>query len=53
MDELSPEEIDALLEFEAEIQEKEQRKFELLYQLEMLPATDPLWEELVQKVGRN
>ncbi|MGB9798909.1 MAG: hypothetical protein ACPLUL_02290 [Thermanaerothrix sp.] len=48
MDELTPEELDALIAFEAEIREQEERKFEVLYWLEMLPANDPLWAEIAQ-----
>ncbi|MDT8899494.1 hypothetical protein QYE77_14615 [Thermanaerothrix sp. 4228-RoL] len=51
MDELTPEELDALIAFEAEIREREERKFEVLYWLEMLPANDPLWAELAERLG--
>jgi hypothetical protein len=51
MDELTPEEIDALLAFEAERREQEKRKLEILYRLELLPADDPLWEEITKRLG--
>ena len=51
MDELTPEELDDLIAYEAEIREREERKFELLYRLELLPAEDPLWEEIARRLG--
>jgi len=51
MDELTPEELDALIVFEAEKREQEERKFEVLYRLEGLPADDPLWVELAERLG--
>ncbi|WP_322509828.1 hypothetical protein [Anaerolinea sp.] len=48
---LNPEELDELLAFEAERREQEERKFELLYRLERLPADDPLWEEIAKRLG--
>ncbi|BAJ64213.1 hypothetical protein [Anaerolinea thermophila] len=51
MDELTPDELDELLAFEAERREQEERKFELLYRLERLPAEDPLWEDLARRLG--
>jgi len=51
MDELTPEELDELLAFEAERREQEERKFAILYRLELLPADDPLWEEIAKQVG--
>jgi len=51
MDELTPDELDDLLAFEAERRAKEERKFALLYRLELLPADDPLWEEIARRLG--
>ncbi len=51
MDELTPEELDALIAFEAEIREQEERKFKVLHRLELLPAEDPLWAELAERLG--
>jgi hypothetical protein len=51
MDELTPEELDELIVFEAEKREQEERKFEVLYRLEGLPADDPLWVELAERLG--
>jgi len=51
MDELTPDELDDLLAFEAERRAKEERKFALLYHLQLLPADDPLWDEIAQQVG--
>lgn len=53
MDDLNPEELDELLAFEAERREQEERKFELLYQLERLPADDRLWEEIAKRLGEG
>ncbi len=43
--------IERLLVFEAEVREKEERKFELLYRLQSLPADDPLWDEIGRRMG--
>ncbi len=43
--------IERLLVFEAEVREKEERKFELLYRLQSLPADDPLWDEIARRMG--
>ncbi len=51
MDEMTPEELDDLLAFEAEVREREERKWEVLYRLEVLPADDPLWAELAERLG--
>lgn len=51
MDEMNPEELDDLLAYEAEVREREERKFEVLYRLELLPADDPLWGELAERFG--
>jgi hypothetical protein len=51
MDDLTPEELDALIAFEAKKREQEERKFKVLYRLEGLPADDPLWEELAERLG--
>lgn len=51
MDELTPEELDDLITFEAEVREREVRKLELLYRLEWLPADDPLWDEIAARLG--
>lgn len=51
MDEMTPEELDALLAFEAEVREQEERKFEILYRLYVLPADDPLWDEIAGRLG--
>ncbi len=51
MDDLTPEELDALIAFEAKKREQEERKWEILYRLEGLPADDPLWAELAERLG--
>ncbi len=48
---LNPEELDEVLAFEAEVREREERKWEVLYRLEVLPADDPLWAELAERLG--
>lgn len=48
MNELTPEELDRLLELEAQVREQEERKFEILYRLEVLPANDPRWGKILQ-----
>jgi len=48
MDELTPEELDTLLEFEARQQEQAERKFAILYRLQGTPADDPLWEKIAE-----
>ena len=48
---LTPQEIDDLIAFEAEMREREERKFELLYRLEGLRADDPLWDEIAGRLG--
>lgn len=53
MEELTPEELDNLLAFEAEVREKEERKFELLYRLSGVPADDPLWDEIARRLGEE
>jgi hypothetical protein len=51
MDELTDDELDELIAFEAEVREREERKFEILFRLEGLPADDPLWAELGERLG--
>ncbi len=51
MEELTPEELDDLLAYEATVREREERKYELLYRLERVPAEDPLWEEIARRLG--
>lgn len=53
MTELTPEELDDLLAFEAEVREQEERKWEILYRLEVLPADDPLWDEIADRLKQR
>ncbi|MEJ5315319.1 MAG: hypothetical protein WHS45_13180 [Anaerolinea sp.] len=53
MDEMTPEELDDLLAFEAEVREQEERKLEILYRLEGLPADDPLWDEIADRLKQR
>jgi len=48
---LTADELDDLIAFEAEVREREERKFEILFRLEGLPADDPLWAELGERLG--
>ncbi|GAP11793.1 hypothetical protein BECAL_02987 [Bellilinea caldifistulae] len=48
---LTDEELDNLIALEAEVREREERKFEILFRLEGLRADDPLWAELAERLG--
>ncbi len=48
---LTADELDELIAFEVEVREREERKFEILFRLEGLPADDPLWAELGERLG--
>ena len=50
MDEPIPDELDEWIAVEAEVREREARKIELLYWLTVLPADDPLWDEIAERL---
>ncbi len=50
---LTPQELDDLIAFEAEVREREERNLELLYWLAGLPADDPLWDEIAGRLEQR